>query len=50
MRKCSGLRGKKKMSIRDVAYWTLDALAVTAGLLIAMPFFMVMAAPFVCAM
>ena len=36
------------MLLRNLAYWTMDALAVAVGILIATPFFMVMAAPFVC--
>ena len=38
------------MSIRTMAFWTLDALAIAAGIMIAAPFFMVMAAPFVYSM
>ena len=35
------------MSLRKIADLTIDFLAMTLGLLIALPFFLAMAAPFV---
>ena len=35
------------MSWRNLAVWTTDCLAVLTGLVIALPFFLVLVAPFV---